>query len=115
MKKGILKKLAPVVAVSAIIALSAFGMAGCHKTGDTVSEITVKNNVFIIYNDTLHKGDVITEYHAYEGGVNYNVTPVPQIKTKCGLERGTAMFVESEVKPKADEYDHICEDCLFNL
>lgn len=109
--KGRIKKLIPVVLLSAATALSALGLAGCSNNEDKSSyyHFVTDSNAYIIYNGTLHKGDLY-----YKGSTFVATqTTMPTFETDCGMTRTTMDCVVSPSEiPEEDEYEHICEECF---
>ncbi len=108
MKKGILKKLTPTVIVPVLVVLSAFGLAGCEMSCNSPSSYRFKENQFIVYQNTLHKGDLIATLPMGDGGI----FPTPDIRLNCGITRTTSQFVASETRPSESEYEFVCDVCF---
>ncbi len=117
MKKGFLKKALSCVMVSGILFASCAGLAGCSsEDSETLiaGEYTIGEDQYIIYNNTLHKGDISSDWLCKDGWreSSGSPSPTPTLKFVCGRERDTSMYVASDQLPDTDEYEKICEECF---
>ena len=121
--KGNLKKIIPTALLSVTVTFAALGIAGCSSENDAdgtnvndmfennfdndtyIANLSI-NNVFIVYNGKLHKGDV-----SFVGKWKYGYS-IPFIKTDCGMARITNEYSISPDMPHDDEYEFVCEECI---
>ena len=108
--KGILKKTMSVVFLSSALALTALGVTGCTYDAEWDTKTTFEENAFIVYNKTLHKGDM------YVKGLHPSgIQSLPTIETDCGMTRTTNDITLSPDRPQEDEYQYVCEECFNEL
>ena len=109
--KGRIKKTISLTLLSAATALSIFGLAGCsnNRKGDSQYSFVTDSDVYLIYNGTLHKGDLY-----YVGSSWHSIqATMPSFDTDCGMSRSTMdVIVSPNEIPQSDEYEHICEECF---
>lgn len=108
--KGLLKTIIPTILISAVVATSALGLTGCNTAVDGVYTYTFVSNNYIIYNGTLHSGDVVTK----SGLISEIDAATPEIQCDCGLKRTTNLFAAAEKDQKLEEgeYERVCPECL---
>lgn len=115
--KGNLKKVTATALLSVAVAFSALGITGCAQSESDTNEETAGeiiggycdmyvNNVFVVYNGKLHKGDI-----TFVGSYKYGHS-IPVIETDCGMNRITNNYSISPDMPYEDEYERVCEECL---
>lgn len=110
---GLLKVVIPLLMATVAVAITALTTTGCsssHNSSGRTHKFVFVNDQYIIYNRVLHKGDVWLEETFFDVGAVE--IPTPKIKSDCGIERGTHMYVSSEQKPDESEYDSICDKCF---
>lgn len=107
------------IAVALIAGASAATLAGCvkdpeeYEKGSNVIEYTIAKNVFIVSDETLHKGDILTYRSDGYAGVNGD----NGYRFNCLNEDGDRKVEWGSLhsynyEPDAKLYDQKCKECF---
>ena len=116
-------KAGATVAASILVLAGAAGMAGCNKpneiTGGTAHDSTIAKNVYILYDGTLHKGNVLGFYGNSAAGTTYQGFGISGYQLDCKNEDGENKIIygydvaeATNFAPDATKVDHKCKECF---
>ncbi len=117
-KERLIKRMIALASAVTIIGSASVALTGCSnidENGETIPSRTAKYNIaeneYIINDGELHRGNMYLNAISY---TSRGISSYYETDFDCGDNlKGNFEWTSSKSKPKADEYETICEDCFW--